>query len=423
MIGISGGEIVSEFSELVKSIAKSREYVRDFYIYGFKSREDFDRKSARTYDNERRRLESWLAPYVKSDYNGAVKNVYLSINTNMLPYNPLYRVFEAKSFTDNDIMLHFYLIDILSGGGQMTADELADEIAKRYEAEIEIQLVRKKANEYVSEGILGSEKAGRRMYYFLLPDKKLTGKTARQLDTAVSFFQLDAPLGFIGYSIMKSCGFFNDWFLMKHGYFAHALEDEILLLLLTAINGHNIVRLKTQSNKHAVSHAPQNVEIFPLKIFVSTRTGRRFLCVYYPNAKRLSTIRLDHIKEVTLMSETFDYNKYNAVLRRNISKCFGLSFSGMEREDTIKLTLRINEPYELFVLKRLETEGRGGRVTRVADNTYTYEITVFDGNEMMPWIKTFTGRIISFESSSEYLRKKFYRDIELMAKMYGIGEG
>lgn len=34
--------------------------MRDFYVYGFKSRDDYQKKSARSYDDERRRLESWL---------------------------------------------------------------------------------------------------------------------------------------------------------------------------------------------------------------------------------------------------------------------------------------------------------------------------------------------------------------------------
>lgn len=49
----------------------------------------------------------------------------------------LYRIFEAKSFTDNDILLHFYLLDILHDGETMTADELTDEIVNRYGVNIE----------------------------------------------------------------------------------------------------------------------------------------------------------------------------------------------------------------------------------------------------------------------------------------------
>ena len=37
------------YSELIKNFEKIREYVRDFYIFGFHTRESFDAKSKRTY--------------------------------------------------------------------------------------------------------------------------------------------------------------------------------------------------------------------------------------------------------------------------------------------------------------------------------------------------------------------------------------
>ena len=48
---------MSEYSELIMRFDKIRDYMRDFYVYGFMSREDFaDKKSLRTYDNEKRRI-------------------------------------------------------------------------------------------------------------------------------------------------------------------------------------------------------------------------------------------------------------------------------------------------------------------------------------------------------------------------------
>ena len=41
------------YSELIKSFEKIRDYMRDFLVYGFRSREDFTRKSARSYDDVR----------------------------------------------------------------------------------------------------------------------------------------------------------------------------------------------------------------------------------------------------------------------------------------------------------------------------------------------------------------------------------
>ena len=52
------------YSELIKKFDKIRAYMRDFYVYGFKSRAEYDLKSARSYDDERRQIESWLGDHI-----------------------------------------------------------------------------------------------------------------------------------------------------------------------------------------------------------------------------------------------------------------------------------------------------------------------------------------------------------------------
>ena len=66
---------MTEFNELIKNFDRIRDYMRQFFIYGYKNRGDFDKKSGRTYDNERRRVESWLGDYVKSAYTEKGKNI------------------------------------------------------------------------------------------------------------------------------------------------------------------------------------------------------------------------------------------------------------------------------------------------------------------------------------------------------------
>lgn len=53
------------YNELVKNFKRIRDYMREFYVFGFKSRDEFTKKSARSYDDERRRLESWLGDYMQ----------------------------------------------------------------------------------------------------------------------------------------------------------------------------------------------------------------------------------------------------------------------------------------------------------------------------------------------------------------------
>ena len=101
------------FSELIKNFDKTRDYVRDFFIYGCKVRSDFDRKSVRTYGDEKRRVESWMGDSMRYDDSVRGRSVSISVDSGHIPENPLYNAYYSKSFTDNDIRLHFLIMDIL----------------------------------------------------------------------------------------------------------------------------------------------------------------------------------------------------------------------------------------------------------------------------------------------------------------------
>lgn len=76
------------YSELIKNFERIRDYMREFYVYGFKSRKEYDAKSARSYDNERRRIESWLGDYMSFRQNAGGKNVFLSVDSRAVSHTP-----------------------------------------------------------------------------------------------------------------------------------------------------------------------------------------------------------------------------------------------------------------------------------------------------------------------------------------------
>lgn len=102
------------YTELVKNFNRIRDYMREFYVYGFKSRDEFTRKSSRSYDDELRRLESWLGDYMQFRHTPEGKQIFLSVDSHTSSHNPLYKAWKTKSFTDGDITLHFILLDVLS---------------------------------------------------------------------------------------------------------------------------------------------------------------------------------------------------------------------------------------------------------------------------------------------------------------------
>ena len=163
------------YSELIKNFSRIRGYMRSFYVYGFRHRNEYDEKSTRGYDNERRRIESWLGDYMSFGQDADGKRTFLSVDSRAADHNPLYRAFKAKSFTDRDIMLHFHLLDILENTEGLSITEITEELAERLNEfdsdEIpDESTIRKKLQEYVELGLLRKEKRGRETVYSVSVD-------------------------------------------------------------------------------------------------------------------------------------------------------------------------------------------------------------------------------------------------------------
>ena len=87
---------MGSFSELVKNFDKTRDYIRDFFIYGFKVRKDFEHKSSRTYDDEKRRVASWLDDYMNYDNSVRGKQTSIVVDSGSISENPLYQAYYSK---------------------------------------------------------------------------------------------------------------------------------------------------------------------------------------------------------------------------------------------------------------------------------------------------------------------------------------
>lgn len=184
------------YSELVKNFEKIREYMREFYVYGFKSRGEYNQKSARSYDDERRRIESWLGEYMRFAETADGRNYFISVDSRAISENPFYKAWKTKSFTDGDITLHFAIFDVLwSPEIKLTLAELTDEIDSLLSSgfDFDESTLRKKLKEYADEGIIVIEKRGRQVIYSRAHDVDISG-----LRDVLDFFSEVAPCGVIG---------------------------------------------------------------------------------------------------------------------------------------------------------------------------------------------------------------------------------
>ena len=248
------------YSELIKNFEKVRAYMREFYVYGFKSRTEYDAKSARSYDDERRRLESWLGDYMRFTQTTEGKSVFLSVDSRVTRKNPFYKAWKAKSFTDGDITLHFAIFDILyNPETKMTLTELIEEIDKRLSSSMTFDesTLRKKLKEYAEEGLIRIEKDGRKVLYSRTPDTDITA-----LNDVIDFFSEVAPCGVVGSFLQDRQQEHPELFTFKHHYITQAIDSEVMATLFDAIRGHQYI---TVDNLGKYSNEVRTVRLVPLK--------------------------------------------------------------------------------------------------------------------------------------------------------------
>lgn len=407
------------YSELIKNFQRVRDYMREFYIYGFKSRDEFNKKSARSYDDERRRLESWLGEYMGFRQTSEGKNIFISIDSRLSNHNPLYKGWKTKSFTDGDITLHFILFDILSSPeilmslGEITAE--VDRILSVFAEPrcFDESTVRKKLKEYVSEGLITTEKKGKLLYYRRAADSKQYGTDC------LDFFSEIAPCGVVGYYLLDKVDEHDKHFAFKHHYITSAIDSEIVFLLFQAMREKRNIIIETVNR-----HKPQTAENFVvlLRIFISVQSGRQYLLAYVPRYKRLTSYRIDHILAVKMMDECQAFDFWREKLKKAQSHMWGVSTQSTSgaRMEYVEFTVTYRDD-EKHIHRRLEREKRCGTVERVDANTSRFSAEVFDASELVPWIRSFICRIVDIQFSNKELERQFKDDLEQMYLMYDLG--
>lgn len=416
-----GGDETMAYRELVKNFNRIRDYMREFYIYGLKYRNEYTKKSARSYDDERRRLESWLGDYMQFRQTSDGKNVFISIDSRASQHNPLYKAWKTKSFTDGDITLHFLLLDILHDSQKaMTLHEITAQIdtylSTFHNPKIfDESTVRKKLKEYIEEGIILSQKHGKTMYY----------QCAKSIDTLstdlLDFFSEIAPCGVIGSFILDQQDVQNGGhFAFKHHYITAAMDSEILCAIFEAMREKRNVILQTSNRRK--DRITEN-HVTPLRVMISAQSGRQYLMAYMPHFKRITSFRIDNIISIQIEDINHRFDEMREKLNHMRSHMWGVSTQGRSghRMEHVEFTIRYME-YEQYIPQRLEREKRCGTIEYLDEHTVRFMADVFDTSEMIPWIRTFICRITEIHFSNKALEDQFRNDIKTMYALYGLDD-
>ena len=405
------------YSELIKNFNKIRDYMRDFYVYGFKSRDDYTKKSARSYDDEKRRIESWLGDYMRFHQTADGKNVFLSIDSRETRHNPLYKAWKTKSFTDGDITLHFIVMDLLSDGQELSLGDIAfrvDEYLAAFEHArvFDTSTIRKKLNEYVKEGLLLRRKNGKTMLYRRAEEFEIPSRDA------LDFFSETAPCGVIGSFLEDKTDNIADHFAFKHHYITSAVDSEVLCMILKAIHEKRNITVEMINRK---KDRITETNVIPLRVMISVQSGRQYMMAYAPYFKRITAYRLDNIVTVR-NGETADrFDELRDKLNEMQRYMWGVATDSRSgnRMEHIEFTVQYDDG-EDHIPRRLEREKRIGHVEYIDEHTCHFSADVYDASELIPWIRTFICRITDISISNKTLEIQFKKDLQVMYEMYGL---
>jgi hypothetical protein len=77
------------------------------------------------------------------------------------------------------------------------------------------------------------------------------------------------------------------------------------------------------------------------------------------------------------------------------------------------------DPRDAHIIQRLEREKRCGSVVQTGTRTWQFTADVYDAWELIPWLRTFIGRISSLTCSNKKVETRFWSDYAALAELYG----
>lgn len=381
---------MSKYQELVKSFDNIRKISQDFFIYGYNGRGDFPFISDRMYDNELRRIKSYLKNYVITTQTKDKKTISISSNTIYDTINPLFELFSGKSFTSKDCFLHFVILDILSNYKTKTLNEIYDEILDNYDPiDLDIMTVRNKLHEYIDLGIIILSKENNKNLYSLqnkiIFDDKL-------IETLI-FFQNIVPLGYILNPITSNK---KSSYIYKQVFFSNVLDDEYVLILLKAIENNQPILIKQRGRKNNVI-----VKGMPIGIYQNMITGRRYLKVMKKGNSVF--VRIDKIEEISYLDTEYTLFEEN------------------NKKEYIRVLIHIDDN-EMFIVDRIYREINEKNIIKIDENTYQFTLYYSNLFDSIPYVRSYFGRILKLESNNKQVLTKLERDLFSTLALYEDGE-
>lgn len=391
-----------------------REYIRDFFMYGFSVRGFYDRRCAVRYKAEEHRSGAWIYNIMHFGYNCDGHRMLVCGDTRLSMYNPLERTWRSHPVSANGITLHFMLLDILACARRpIPLSEISAELDERLTDFDEPMLfddvmLRKKLKQYADMGLISIQRLGSRLYYRRRRDTFIP----QDAKCALDFFSSVLPCGVLGSFISsRLCGDNTDYFAYYGRHLTHVLDDGILAELFDAMGNGTAVSFGYAKRR---SDTDIRHEVVPLRILAGEGDGLRYLLAYLPDRKCMQSFRVDLIFDVSPGAVFPDVHALRSDADALCANMWGGEYCGDEMAH-VEFKIRGDEESA----RRLVSERRCGCAECRGDSAH-FSADITDVHEILPWIMTFTGYITELDISSSESCERLEAELCEMYRMYEI---
>ena len=144
----------------------------------------------------------------------------------------------------------------------------------------------------------------------------------------------------------------------------------------------------------------------PIKVISDALSGEQYVLFYYVEKDTVEEILLSNISEVTeceTYSDTFDVK-----IGQILSNCKENWNSRYCEGEFTKVCIQFQNSDK--IRRRVEREGRGGKISDISSEWFYYEKEVRNPLDMLPWIRTFGCGAVVVESGKAELEEILYQE-------------
>jgi len=419
------GNAISEVNML-------RDFVREIYLESFQSPDahiSIHSKSGRSEGEAKSRLHAFFEEnfITKNSKNEDV----LKFDSRIVTPNPLFAIWKMCHFKPEYLTRDFALFDLLSTEEYkegLSDYDLKDDNSGKNKLEFYTgkTISHKQLRPYIenlrTNGILDVQESYNKEGTLLkrrykLADTKKIQKLIKgnpEILAAIQFASEIFPCGVIGSYILDSIDEqdFPPIFNFKHHFIYNTLDSEVMYTIFSAINEKRFVTIRRKKN---------TIRVTPIQIRFSARDGRSYL-VYYTNYPKYKGFNVENFENIVSVKKTEKCTYFDSLIKKYDSiknNLWGKSIQiDKNKTEHVDFSIQYTED-EFYILKRLKREAFSGRIESDTNaNKATFSFEIFDLKELIPWIRSYFGRITQFNFENEELQQQLTDEIKKMYAMY-----